>query len=44
MLQTVLNKSSKQHPTKQQLYDHLLPITKTIQNMRDTAGEVGTNS
>ena len=29
MLQAILNKSWKQHPTKQ-LYDHLLPITKTI--------------
>ena len=25
------NKSWRQHPTKQQLYDHLPPITKTIQ-------------
>ena len=31
MLQAVLNKSSKQHPMKQQLYDHLSPISKTIQ-------------
>ena len=31
MLQTILNKSWKQHPTKQQLYGHLPPITKTIQ-------------
>ena len=31
MLQTVLNKSWRQHPTKQQLYGHLLHITKTIQ-------------
>ena len=30
MLWTILNKSWRQHPTKQQLYDHLLPITKTI--------------
>ena len=28
--QTILNKSWKQHPTKQQLYSHLPPITKTI--------------
>ena len=26
----VLNKSWKQHPTKQQLYGHLLPISQTI--------------
>ena len=26
MLQAILNKSSKQHPTKQQLYGHLPPI------------------
>ena len=31
MLQAILNKSWKQHPTKQQLYDHLPPISKTIQ-------------
>ena len=31
MLQTILNKSWRQHPTKQQLYVHLPPITKTIQ-------------
>ena len=35
-------------PTKQQLYDHQPPITKTIKirrpDTRDTAGEVGTNS
>ena len=30
MLKTILNKSRRQHPTKQQLYGHLLPITKTI--------------
>ena len=30
MLQTILNKSWKQHPTKQQLYGHLPPIAKTI--------------
>ena len=27
----ILNQSWKQHPTKQQLYDHLLPISKAIQ-------------
>ena len=30
MLRAVLNKSWKQHPTKQQLYGHLPPIMKTI--------------
>ena len=30
MLQAVLNMSWRQRPTKQQLYDHLLTITKTI--------------
>ena len=31
MLWAILNKSSKQHPTKQQLYRHLPLISKTIQ-------------
>ena len=31
MLQAILNKSQRQHPTRHQLYDHLPPITKTIQ-------------
>ena len=31
MLRAILNKSRRQHPTKQQLYGHLLPIIKTIQ-------------
>ena len=31
MLQAILNKSWKQHPTKHQLYGHLSSITKTIQ-------------
>ena len=30
MLWAILNKSWRQHPTKQQLYGHLPPITKTI--------------
>ena len=30
MLRAILNKSWRQHPTKQQLYSHLPPITKTI--------------
>ena len=31
MLQVILNKSWRQHPTRHQLYGHLPPITKTIQ-------------
>ena len=31
MLRAILNRSWRQHPTKQQLYGHLPPITKTIQ-------------
>ena len=31
MLRAILNKSWQQHPTRHQLYGHLLPITKTIQ-------------
>ena len=34
MLQAILNKSWRQHPTKHQLYGHLPPITKTIQVRR----------
>ena len=34
MLQVILNKSWRQHPTKHQLYGHLPPITKTIQIRR----------
>ena len=34
MLQAIMNKSWRQHPTKQQLYGHLPPITKTIQVRR----------
>ena len=30
ILQAILNKSWRQHPSKQQLYGHLPPITKTI--------------
>ena len=30
MLRAILNKSWRQHTTKQQLYGHLPPITKTI--------------
>ena len=31
ILRAVLNNSWRQHPTRHQLYGHLLPITKTIQ-------------
>ena len=34
MLREILNKSSRQHPTKHQLYGHLPLITKTIQVKR----------
>ena len=34
MLRAILNKSWRQHPTKQQPYGHLPPITKTIQVRR----------
>ena len=34
MLRAILNKSRRQHPTKQQLYGHLPPITKTIKVRR----------
>ena len=34
MLQAILNKSLRQHPTRHQLYGHLPPITKTIQVRR----------
>ena len=34
MLPGILNKSWRQHPTKQQLYGHLLSISKTIQVRR----------
>ena len=52
MLEAILNKSWRQSPTKQQLYGHLPPITKTIKirqkldeaDMEDTAEDVGTNS
>ena len=30
ILQAISNKSRRQHPTKQQLYGHVPPITKTI--------------
>ena len=34
MRRDLLNKSWKQHPTKQQLYGHISPISKTIQIRR----------
>ena len=34
MLRGILNKSWRQHPTRHQMYGHLLPITKTIQVRR----------
>ena len=34
MLWAILNKTGRQHPTKQQLYGHLPPITKTIKVRR----------
>ena len=34
MLRAILNNSWRQHPTRHQLYDHLPPITKTIQVRR----------
>ena len=39
MLRAILNKSWRQHPTKQQLYGHLPPITKTIQVKRTRHAE-----
>ena len=34
MLRAILNKSWRQHPTRHQLYGHLLPISKTLQVRR----------
>ena len=34
VLRVILNKTWRQHPTKQQLYGHLPPITKTIKVRR----------
>ena len=34
MLRAILNRSWQQHPTRRQLYGHLIPITKTIQTRR----------
>ena len=43
MLRAVLNKSWNQHSTKQQLYSHLLPISTTIQDTRNTVGKARKN-
>ena len=46
MLLAILNKSWKQHPTKQQFYGHLPPILQAIEDelhMMVTAGEIMTN-
>ena len=39
MLRAIFNKSWRQHPTRQQLYGHLPPITKTIQFRRTRHAE-----
>ena len=48
MLRAVLNKSWRQHPTRQQLYGHLPPSRKLYKldepDTRDTVGEVRTSS
>ena len=44
MLRAILNKSWKQHPTKQRLYGHLNPISKTIQIRRTRHAEHGLKS
>ena len=48
VMRAILNKSWWQHPTKNQLYGHLPPITKTIKldkpDTQDTAGEAEMNS
>ena len=38
MLRAILNKSWRQHPTKQQLYVHLPSVTKTIKRRTKHAG------
>ena len=39
MLQAILNKSWRQHPTRHQLYGHLPPVSKTIQARRTRYAE-----
>ena len=41
MLDTVFDISSKQHPTKQQLYSHLPYILQAIQDEQDMLGTAG---
>ena len=36
MVHSVLNKSWKQHPTKQQLYGHLLPFSQEIRSRKNS--------
>ena len=47
MLRAILNRSWRQHPTKQQQYGHLPPSRKLSKldepDMQDTGGEVGTS-
>ena len=38
MLSVVLNKSGKQHPIKEQLWEHLPPISQTIKIRQDMLG------
>ena len=38
MLRAILNKSWRQHPTKQRLYSHLSPVTRTINRRTRYAG------
>ena len=42
--QELTHKSWRQHPARHQLYGYLPPITKTIQDTQDTAGEARTKS
>ena len=46
MLRTILDRSRRQHPAKQQLYGHLSRKLSKLDepDMQDTAGEVGTCS
>ena len=49
MLRAILNRSWRQHPTKQHLYGHLPPPSRKLSeldepDMQDTAGEVGASS
>ena len=48
MLRAILNKSWRQHPTRDKLYGHLPSITKTTKSdepdTQDTAGKARTSS